>query len=91
MTAGDVKATYDSVLDPDTGSPHCGLLNMVERIDAVDDRTVEFLLTREDPLFTGRMVVGLMPARLIAAGHPFHDQPVGCGGLQAVRQGCCAN
>ncbi|MFQ5645121.1 MAG: ABC transporter substrate-binding protein, partial [Thiogranum sp.] len=32
LDAGDVAATYRSVLDPDTASPHRGTLAMIERI-----------------------------------------------------------
>ncbi len=79
LTAGDVAATYRSVLDQATGSPHRGSLHMVTRVHVVDDDTVDFHLDAADALFPGRLVVGILPAGLIAAEHPFHADPVGSG------------
>ncbi len=82
LAAADVVATYESVLDPATASPHRASLAMIERIEAVDPRTVDFLLARDDPLFPGRLVIGILPARSIAAGHPFNRRPLGSGPLR---------
>jgi peptide/nickel transport system substrate-binding protein len=79
LEARDVKATYDSVLDPRTGSPHRLTFEMVERVEAPDPDTVEFYLSRADPLFPSRLGLGVLPADLVAAGHPFRDRPVGSG------------
>ncbi len=84
LTASDVKSTYDSVLNPDTTSPHRGSVEMIERIEVIDDDTVDFHLSRPDPLFPGRLVIGIMPADLIAAKHPFNQIPVGSGELRFV-------
>ena len=82
LTAADIKATYDSVLDPVNASPQRGSLLMIRRIDVIDDNTVDFILDRADPLFPGRLVIGVMPGRLLAAGHAFGRSPVGSGPLQ---------
>ncbi len=79
LDAGDVKATYAFILDPDNGSPHRATLSLITRIDVLDRDTVDFHLTRADPLFPGYLVIGILPRRLIAAGHPFQRQPVGSG------------
>jgi peptide/nickel transport system substrate-binding protein len=79
LTARDVKATYDSVLAPGSRSAHRTMLVDIERIEVVDDDTVDFYLRRADPLFPGRLGLGILPARLIAAGHAFATQPVGSG------------
>ncbi len=79
LTAHDVKATYESVLDPARVSPHRGSVTMIARIDVVDESTVDFILAKDDPLFPGRLVIGILPATLIQAGHPFQTQPVGSG------------
>jgi len=83
LTAEDVAATYRSVLDPQVGSPHRGSLHMLKRIEVVDADTVDFHLTVPDPLFPGRLVVGILPAPLLAAGMWFRE--VCDGQAQAVR------
>ncbi len=79
LAAGDVKATYDYVLDPQRASPHRGSLRHIERIDVLDEDTVEFTLSTPDPLFPGRLVIGILPAALIAQNHPFNRAPIGSG------------
>lgn len=77
--ARDVKATYDSILDPKTVSPHRGMLSVIEKITIPDPETVDFHLNAPDPLFPGRLVFGILPGDLIAEGHPFNREPVGSG------------
>lgn len=79
LTAQDVKATYESVLDPTQVSPHRSSVAMIERMDVINDNTLDFFLDSDDPLFPGRLVIGILPAGLLQAGHPFQQQPVGSG------------
>lgn len=79
LAAADVVATYRSVLDPQTGSPHRGSLHMVQRVEAPDADTVDFHLAAPDALFPGRLVIGIVPGALLAAGHSFNTVPVGSG------------
>ncbi len=79
LTAADVKASYEAVLDEQAVSPHRGNLLNISTIRVVDENTVDFQLHRVDPLFPGRLVIGIMPAALLDAGHPFNQQPVGSG------------
>ncbi len=79
LTANDVKATYDYVLDINNASPHRGSLVVIKSIEVVDDDTVDFILQHPDPLFPGRLVIGILPAALIESDHPFNRQPVGSG------------
>ncbi len=44
LDAGDVKYTYERVLDPEMGSPARSAIKMIEGIRAVDDHTVEITL-----------------------------------------------
>lgn len=84
LTSGDVKNTYDSILDPATKSPHRAAFNMIEAIDVSDDRTIDFRLSKPDLLFPGRLTIGILPSELIASGHPFNSQPVGSGSFEFI-------
>ena len=79
LNAGDVAATYQSILAPDSGSPHAGTLKLIQRITVQDNNTLDFHLHRPDPLFPGYLAIGILPAAGIENSHPFHEQPVGSG------------
>jgi peptide/nickel transport system substrate-binding protein len=79
LNARDVAATYRSVLDRDTASPLRATLSMVERVEVIDDDTLDFHLKRPDSLFPGFLTVGVLPADSIDAAHPFHELPIGSG------------
>jgi len=82
LTTADVKATYESLLDPSTVSPHRSTLTGIERIEVVNTETIDFYLREADPLFPARLVIGIMPRNLIASGHSFNREPVGNGPMQ---------
>lgn len=82
LSALDVKATYESILNPDTASPHRGILQIITRIDIPSETTIDFFLRQADSLFPGYLVIGILPANLIAGGHSFHDLPIGSGPFQ---------
>lgn len=79
LTAYDVKATYDFILDPNHASPHRGSLKIIQEVVVVDENTVDFILEKPDPLFPAKLVIGIMPASLIEADHAFNQHPVGSG------------
>jgi peptide/nickel transport system substrate-binding protein len=79
LTAADVAATYQSVLDPAIGSPHRGTLALIERIEVLDDDRLDFHLSRADALFPGYLVIGIVPARAIADDWPLQERPLGSG------------
>ena len=82
LTAADVAATYHSILDPATGSPHRGTLTMIERIEVLDEERLDFHLSRADALFPGYLVIGIAPAHAIAKGRPLQERPLGSGPFQ---------
>jgi len=84
MTAHDVVATYQSVLDVDFGSAHRGSLKGIKSIVALNDQQVDFILSAEDALFVGRLVIGILPADLVQQQHAFHEQPIGSGACTFV-------
>ena len=79
LVADDVAATFRSILDPKTGSPHRALLSIIADIRPLGPDRIEFLLERPDPLFPAYLSIGILPADLIEAAHPFHRDPIGTG------------
>ncbi|WP_078410037.1 glutathione ABC transporter substrate-binding protein [Priestia abyssalis] len=45
FTADAVKATFDRLLDPNVGSPRASVFKMINEIKAVDEYTVQFILS----------------------------------------------
>jgi peptide/nickel transport system substrate-binding protein len=84
LDASDVAATYRSVLDPATASPHYGTLKHIQRIEVIDADTLDFFLDRPAPLFPALMTVGIVPKAAIEAGLPLHHQPLGSGPFRFV-------
>jgi len=79
LVAADVAATLRSILAPETASPLRGDLGPIERIAVIDPDTLDIFLSRPDPLFPGRLAIGILPARLIAAGRDLARQAIGSG------------
>ena len=84
LTARDVKATYDYILDPANASPHRTALIMIDRVEVQGEDQIDFFLKRADPLFPAYLVIGILPADLVGKSHPFQSQPVGSGPFQFV-------
>jgi len=82
LAATDVKATYDSVLDTANVSPHRATLINIDHIEVIDDDTIDFHLNIPDPLFPGRLGIGILPEKLIRSNHSFNRLPVGSGELE---------
>ena len=79
VTMRDVIATYRSILDPATNSPHRSTLSLISEIRPVDENTLDFLLDRADPYFPSYLSAGILPFRLLEEGHDFSSKPVGSG------------
>jgi peptide/nickel transport system substrate-binding protein len=86
LTSKDVKATYEFVLNPENSSPHKGSVQMIESIEIIDDDTIDFKLSQADPLFPGRLVIGILPEKLILSQHDFNQKPVGSGPMRFLER-----
>jgi len=84
LTAQDVKATYNFILNADNASPHRSALAMIDHLTIHDELTIDFHLNRPDSLFPSFLTIGILPAQLIQAQHPFHSKPVGSGTFSFV-------
>lgn len=79
LDAEDVAATYRSILDPATASPHRASLAMIRTIETEGDDRIAFELAAPDPLFPAFLRLGILPSEAVARGHPFHREPIGSG------------
>lgn len=84
LTAADVAATYQAIIDPATASPIAGDLSMIEKVHAPDARTVVFTLNIPYVAFPTKLLVGIAPAGAIVPGQKVEDSalnqhPVGTG------------
>jgi len=83
LTAVDVAATYRSLLAL-KDSPHATEFANIASVEAVDADTVDFTLRQPDAQFPARLIIGILPERLIAQSHDFAHHPVGSGPLKFV-------
>jgi len=81
LTAHDVVATYQSLLGL-KDSPHTAEFFNIAAVEVVNDDSLDFILKQPDAQFPARLVIGILPARLIATGHDFSRTPVGSGPLK---------
>lgn len=84
FTAEDVVFTYNAILDPDVATRTRDLLfDSVESVEAVDDATVQFNLSRRDPAFFDKLTTGIIPEHVLAGEDlnttAFNLDPVGTG------------
>ncbi len=81
LTARDVKATFEGVRTTAMKSPKADKYREVESIEAVDDRTVRFTLSRAYSPFLAELTLGIVPEEraLMPAARLQDDQPIGAG------------
>ncbi len=79
LTSADIKASYDAVLDIKRASPHRNAIKHIDRMEIIDEHSIDFYLSRPDPLFPAFLVIGIVPEDLLNSVHPFNTHPVGSG------------
>ncbi len=87
LTAEDVVATFDRIRDPDYGSPHAQVYEVIESVEAIDPRTVALSLEGPHAPLLATLASGwsaILPKDLIEEGHDFAAQPVGTGPFSLV-------
>jgi peptide/nickel transport system substrate-binding protein len=68
LTAADVLATYESILDPEIASPKREDLAFLESIEAPDDRTLRFHLKAPFAPFLEATTIGVLPRSQLTTG-----------------------
>lgn len=87
LTSGDVKYTFESILDPAVGSPHKSTFEQIERIETPDEKTIRFVLKEPFAPFLLSMTMGIVPAqRASAQGADFVKTPVGTGPFKLTKR-----
>lgn len=81
LTAHDVKATYDSLLNL-RDSPHAAEFGNINAIEVIDDKTLNFKLKQADSHFVSKLIIGILPKTLIEQHHDFSHNPIGSGPLK---------
>ena len=79
----DVKATYDSLLAL-KDAPHAQEFKHITKIKVLDNEHFEVRLNTPDKHFPAKLIIGILPADLIAKGHDFAHHPVGSGAFSFV-------
>ncbi len=81
LTAADVAATYRSILDPATGSPHRSGYGYVEQVEALDARTVLFHLKRPFGALPVDATMAVLPEGRLGPGdrEALRRRPIGAG------------
>ena len=83
LNAEDVVATYESVLKLKDSS-HTAEFKNIQSIEALDGDTVLFTLKQADTHFAVKLIIGILPKKLIEQGHDFSHNPIGSGPLKFV-------
>jgi peptide/nickel transport system substrate-binding protein len=80
FTAEDVRFTFESLLDPELGSPLRSQFAMIERIETPDDHTVVFHLRSPNAFLVSRAArVPIVPADMAMVPAVFSLRPYGTG------------
>jgi peptide/nickel transport system substrate-binding protein len=76
--------TYTSLLNPSFNAPQRALYTPITAVEAVDPQTVRFTLSAPyAPLLT-YLDLGIVPKKLVEAGHDLGQKPIGAGPMKLV-------
>lgn len=78
VTAGDLRATYQSVVDPALGSPYRSLYDRVASMEILGPRRLRITLDAPHAPFISDLSLGIVPAKQIGADGQL-TAPIGAG------------
>ena len=81
LNAEDVQATYLSLMTL-KDSPLSAEFANIQQIKVLDADTVDFYLKQPDSAFPSKLIIGILPAKTIAAGADVGHHPIGSGPLK---------
>ncbi|ARO14635.1 extracellular solute-binding protein [Ketogulonicigenium robustum] len=84
LTADDVVFTFETLTNPDFGSPSRALYAPIAAIEAVDPVTVKFTLSAPYAPLLSYLDTGIVPKALVEAGQDLALNPVGAGPMKLV-------
>jgi peptide/nickel transport system substrate-binding protein len=87
LTSEDVKYTFDRLRDPESGYSYQSQVETIEEVEAVDELTVTFRLSRPTGPFLTYMAFpgsSIVPKSLLEAGHDLNAEPIGSGPFKFV-------
>jgi peptide/nickel transport system substrate-binding protein len=85
LTASDVKFTFEHLMDPATKSPFRGTYNgVIDKIIALDDHTVKFVLTKSVASFLTSIIMPIIPEKSVKKGS-FEKNLTGSGPFKLVK------
>ncbi|MBO7749017.1 peptide-binding protein [Paenibacillus sp. MWE-103] len=89
VTADDVKFTYDTIKNPDAGSPGISMVDKVDTITKIDDHTVEFKLKQVYAPFLYSLNASVAPYHILKDVPPteLEKNPYGIDPAKTVTNG----
>jgi peptide/nickel transport system substrate-binding protein len=85
--AASVKFSFERVFFPETKSNQKGWYSTIDRVEVVDDYTVDIITKKPDPVLPARMtLLGIVPPKMLKdPGAKIAMNPVGTGPFQFVK------
>lgn len=84
LTVEDVVFTYKTLLNPALNAPLRALYTPISEVEAVDAQTVKFTLSAPYAPLLSYLDLGIIPKKLVDAGHDLALKPVGAGPMKLV-------
>ena len=87
FTAQDVKFSFERLLPKDSGYSYRSQIEDIASVEALDDLTVQFKLTKRTGPFLIYMAFpgsSIVPKKLVESGHDLNAKPIGTGPFKFV-------
>jgi len=87
LTAGDVKFTFEHLMDPETRCPFAATLrSKIDSIDLIDPLTIRFKLVQPVASFLSSVSIPILPEHVIRKQKDFTAHLIGAGPFKFVSQ-----